>query len=239
MINWKLLILLLLPTTLLSQVKTYHLSYDSLPTLGEISLPKSLDSAKESDHFVIHNAINTPTNKVRFKANYDSSSVNFYITVVDTVLTIKQQKHDSKIFATDDCVEIFIDFDGDGKNYLELGVNPNEVYYDYKIICPKPLCGYWDSEPSYNLDSINIKGTSFVTTLNDIIVESGYGIFISLPYSSLLDFSEYGFSKPIKGTKWRVNIFNINQEEKAYNAWSSTKSFGFHQPQFFGEFIFD
>lgn len=235
-----LVITLFLPVFLFGQIKTYHLQFDSTKSFGDIHIPLALNEAPDSENFVIHDSIEKPTNKVSFKANWDKDAINFYISVLDTTLVIQQTQRDSKIFATDDCVEIFIDFDGDGKNYLELGVNPNKVYYDYKINCPKKVCGYWDNDPDWNLDSIFLQKSSFVTTTaEDEYIESGYALFISIPFSALNGFNNFGYSPPSKGTIWRVNVFNINQETKAFNAWSPSHSFGFHQPDYFGKFIFE
>ena len=54
------------------------------------------------------------------------------------------KKKDSKIYETDDLVEIFIDPDGDGKNYLEIGVNAFSTHYDMLVKCISPECGGWN-----------------------------------------------------------------------------------------------
>jgi len=162
---------------------------------------------------------------------YDSINIYIEFIVQDSLIESHQTKRDSKIFNTDDCVEIFLDFDGDGKNYLEFGANPNGVFYDYHIICPKPVCGKWDSNPDFNLNSVSVK-----TTINrDSLVK--YSIILKIEELQFLPNS--GFTMPQKGTIWKANFFNINPSQKAYNSWSPTKSFGFHQPEFFGKLIFE
>ena len=132
----KLLTFSLLFSTLISlgQNKSYEINF-----ISKFDSTSFINSCRDSDDFVIHNTNDSLTNKVNFKMGWDSLTLFIDFTVLDSVWETSQTKHDSPIFKTDDCVEIFIDFDGDGKNYLELGINPNGVYYDYKIAFFHPV----------------------------------------------------------------------------------------------------
>lgn len=237
--KWLTIIFIFLTLAGFNQNKVYEAEFDTLGIRNGAYSPIFLGKVNQSENFVIHNTGDS-TNQVFFKAIWDSTGVYFNILVNDSTLEIEQTKHDSPIFKTDDCVEIFIDFDGDGKNYLELGINPNGVYYDYKIICPPSVCGTWENEPNFNLDSINIQAAKhyWEFTHGGPNGYSGYEVDVFIPFTSLDIFSKDGYSFPKNGTSWRFNVYNINPTTKAYNTWSPTKSFGFHQPKYFGELIF-
>ena len=234
-----LLFLLLITQMGFAQINSYTLKFDSIGNKNQLEIPLVLNEAEFTSDFVIHNTGDS-TNKSNVRASWDSTGVYFYFTTNDSTLEIHQTDQDAQIFQTDDCFEIFLDFDGDGKEYLELGINPKGTYYDYWISCPATICGHWESNPNFNLDSIQI-----IPFINHYSTNHGgphgiygYEILVYIPFNSLEPFSKFGYTKPVKGTKWRANFFNINPTKKAYNAWSPTKSFGFHQPEYFGELIF-
>lgn len=203
-----------------AQKKSYNINY--------IKAPHLLDSIEYSTPFVIHNTNDTNTNLAQFKMAWDSLNLYVKFNVEDSIIESYQIEHDSHIFKTDDCIELFLDFNGDGKNYLELGVNPRGVYYDYLINTDSQS----GSGNNPDLDLKKVKITA------DIQKRTGYTVKIIIPFSSLKPLKNKGYSYPINETIWKGNLFNINPTIKAYNAWSATKTFGFHQPDFFGKFVF-
>lgn len=215
-----------------TQNKSYTVGYR-----GSSELPFS--NTSYSSPFVKHDTGGELRNNIRFKMSYDSLNLYLAYHVTDSIIEANQTQHDSPIYKTDDCVELFLDFDGDGKNYLELGINPNGVYYDYLINCNKAKCGKWESDPQFNLDSILISTiikSDDSDNHEDLILS--YSIYVTIPFKSLENLRKYGYAKPSAGTVWKANLFCINPTLKQFNSWAPTKSFGFHQPDFFGELIF-
>lgn len=189
------------------------------------------DSIKNSSLFVNHQTGDTSLNSTIFKSTYDSTAVYFYFEVKDQkVITTNNAKRDDQIFNTDDCVELFIDFDGDGKNYLEIGINPNGVFYDYHIVCPHSVCGYWENDASLNLKNTAVK--SFQTA-------NGYKLEIAISYRDLSYYKSYGFTKPNPASIWRANFYNINKPIQQLNSWSVIGQYGFHHPTQFGVLTFE
>ncbi len=217
----------------LTQNKSYTVGYS-------VSSELPFTNTNYSSPFVKHDTGDQINNNIVFKMSYDSLNLYLAYYVSDSIIEANQTQHDSPIYKTDDCVELFLDFDGDGKNYLELGINPNGVYYDYLIYCNKAKCGKWESDPNYSLDSISISTIikSDDSDNNEDLILS-YSVYVTIPFKSLENLRKYGYATPSTGTVWKANLFCINPTLKQFNSWSPTKSFGFHQPDFFGEVIFN
>lgn len=183
--------------------------------------------------FVIHNSGEKATQNTMVSLSWNDENLYIAYKVVDSKIMGFNQKKDSQIFNTDDLVEIFIDPDGDGKNYLEIGVNAFSSNYDMLIKCISPDCGGWKT--ALNFDIIGLETVSKLTA-------DGYSTEIKIPFSSLEKIENGNFSKPKIGTKWRANTFRIDYgnttEYLALQPYKS-KVFGFHQPKEFAvlEFV--
>jgi hypothetical protein len=157
----------------------------------------------------------------------------------------------------EEVVEVFLDPDGDGKNYAELEVSPNNVVVD--LLIPQPRSGAgaairWD-----------IAGLQTAVSRH----AAGWIAEIAIPWQSLAAAGVRAAPKP--GDRWRVGLYRIKRpggpakadqiaalladlqsaspeqkvgiEEKLkqlrandeYSAWSPTRpERGFHDPERFG-----
>lgn len=182
--------------------------------------------------FVIHNSAEKATQNTMVSLSWNDENLYIAYKVADSKIIGSNQKKDSSIFNTDDLVEIFIDPDGDGKNYLEIGVNAFSTNYDMLIKCISPDCGGWNT--ALNIDIIGLETVSKINA-------EGFCTEIKIPFSSLEKIENGNFSKPKKGVKWKGNTFRIDYgnttEYLALQAYKS-KNFGFHQPKEFAVFEF-
>ena len=133
----------------------------------------------------------------------------------------------------EEVVEVFLDPDGDGRNYAELEVSPNNVVVDLLLAHPRaPL----EESLRWDIDGLR---TAVSQT------ESGWIAEIAIPWRSL---AATGVTAPPKvGDTWRAGVYRIKRPgggtQKAddeYSAWSLTRpERGFHDPERFGylEFI--
>lgn len=182
--------------------------------------------------FMIHNSGEKATQNTFVSLSWNDE--NFYIAYncTDSAIIGKPQKKDSQIFYTDDLVEIFLDPDGDGQNYVEIGVNAFSTNYDLLLKCISPECGGWKTSIDFN-----ISGMETVSKINP----EGYTVEIKIPFSSLEKIKNGNFIKPKIGTKWKANTFRIDYgntiEYLALQPYKSSK-FGFHQPAEFAIFEF-
>lgn len=185
-----------------------------------------------SDPFVIHNsgAKAAQKNVVSFSWNEDYLYIAYRSEDSKIVGSIKEK--DSPIYNSDDLVEIFMDADGDGQNYVEIGVNAFSTNYDMLIQCVSPNCGGWKTQTNFTI--IGMETVSKITA-------EGFCTEIKIPFSSLESIENGNFSKPKIGTKWKGNAFRIDYgnttEYLALQAYK-TRKFGFHKPKEFADFEF-
>lgn len=182
--------------------------------------------------FVIHNSGEKALQNTYVSFLWDDENLYIAYNCTDSNIIGKPQTKDAQIFYTDDLVEIFIDPDGDGQNYVEIGVNAFSTNYDLLLRCISPECGGWKTEIDFN-----IKGMETVSNINS----EGYTVEIKIPFTSLEKIKNANFSKPKTGTKWKANVFRIDYgkmiEYQALQPYKSAK-FGFHQPEEFAVFEF-
>jgi hypothetical protein len=182
--------------------------------------------------FVIHNSGAKATQNTFVSLSWNDENLYIAYRSEDSKIVGSQQKTDSQIFSTDDLVEIFIDPDGDGQNYAEIGVNAFSTHYDMLVKCISPACGGWKT--AMDFDILGMEAVSKITP-------EGYCTEIKIPFSSLETIKNGNFSKPKTGTKWRGNTFRIDYgnttEYLALQPYKSSK-FGFHQPEEFAVFEF-
>ncbi len=168
-----------------------------------------------------------------------------------------RMKNRDEFLWQEEVVEVFLDPDGDGQNYAELEVSPNNVVVDLKIPSPKSLAGE-------NVRT-DIPGLRSAVTRH----QAGWIAEIAIPWSGL---SFSGVSGPPKlDERWRAGLYRIerpggpvkadqiaklvteqrtatNDQKPAidkrlvelrandeYSAWSVTHpERGFHDPERFG-----
>ncbi len=137
-----------------------------------------------------------------------------------------------------DCVEIMIDPDGDGKNYFEIQVAPTGVSFDTRYDSrrkPQPF-GHvaWSSQ-------IDARVAAHSDKPSDRPVEKGYVAEIGVPWEALTPRGGPPASKPNVGDEWRINFFvmDIRKDGAMRTAsWSPPLENDFHVPERFGRLTF-
>lgn len=182
--------------------------------------------------FVIHDSGNKASQNTFVSLSWNDQNLYIAYRSTDSKIVGTPQKKDSQIFNTDDLVEFFIDPDGDGQNYVEIGVNAFSSNYDLLLKCISPLCGGWNT--AMNFDISGLETVSKITS-------EGFNTEIKIPFSSLKTIKNGNFTPPKAGTKWRGNAFRIDYgnatEYLALQHYKSLK-YGFHQPEEFAVFEF-
>lgn len=181
---------------------------------------------------VIHNSGNKAIQNTMVSLSWNDDNLFIAYNSVDSKIIGSNQQKDSPIFNTDDLVEIFVDADGDGRNYVEIGVNAFSTNYDMLLKCISTDCGGWKTSMAFDIEGL--EAVSKITT-------EGFSTEIKIPFSSLEKIQNGNFKRPIPGTKWKGNTFRIDYGNTTeYLALQSYKSmkFGFHQPQEFAIFEF-
>lgn len=163
-------------------------------TIEKITIDGDLSDWKTpfSGPFVIHNSGEKATQNTLVSLSWNEENLYIAYRSADSKIIGKAQNKDSQIFSTDDLVEIFIDPDGDGQNYIEIGVNTYSSNYDMLLKCISKICGGWNTTMSFDISGLETESK---------ITAEGFDTEIKIPFSSLETIKNGNFTKPIAGTK--------------------------------------
>jgi hypothetical protein len=157
------------------------------------------------------------------------------VDVDDALLRASHTERDDHLWEQD-CVELMIDPDGDGKNYFEIQVSPRGVVFDTRYDArrvPQPF-GHtdWDSQ-------VRI-GVSARGNLDDKAADAGYAVEMAIPWQA---FSLDGkpLEAPAIGDQWRANLYvmDLGDDRQQAAAWSPLGIGDFHVPSRFGILAFE
>jgi Carbohydrate family 9 binding domain-like len=215
--------------------KTDISHYTVMRTLGPIKVDGVFDepswrAAKSTGAFRANDGSGTATSRVEAKMLWDDSNLYFAFECDDTDLAATMTKRDEHLWE-EEVVEIFIDPDGDEKNYIELEVNPLGAFIDLFVLTPVVPIPY----ESYNIPAkwaVKVDGT----VQNSSDRDRGWNVELAIPLGEAVTAPN---RPPKDGDKWRLNLYRIERRPKEqYIAWSPTLKPSFHTPSRFGEVTF-
>ncbi len=141
----------------------------------------------------------------------------------------------------EEVAEVFIDPDGDGKQYIEIEVNPLGAVMDLVMNRSFAEGGTADFEWTFSglLVGIGVEGT-----LNDRSDSDAFWFCeLGIPFEELA-FSAPDMSfPPNDGDEWRLNLYRYEYDRTGdyhneLSAWSPTDNRGFHAPDKFSRITF-
>ena len=123
--------------------------------------------------------------------------------------------HDQIVFHDND-FEIFIDPDGDTREYYEIEINALNTIFDLLLVRT-----YIDGGPArhdWNLEGL--RSAVFIDgTLNDPRdTDTGWSVELALPWSSLAKFAHRP-APPRSGDTWRMNFSRVQWRHRIVNGW--------------------
>ncbi len=134
---------------------------------------------------------------------------------------------------TQEVVEVFLDPDGDGRDYPELEVSPHNVVVD--LLIPEPPSGGTDPSVAARWDIAGLR-----TAVGKH--SPGWTVEIAIPWGALADAGVR--NAPNYGDVWRVGLYRIERPggegselDPEFQAWSVTSK-SFHEPARFGRVEF-
>jgi hypothetical protein len=211
-----------------SQIILIHKTSDNLIVDGNLSDWKTPFLGP----FVVHNSGVKATQQTFVSLSWNDKNLYIAYRSEDSKIIGYSQEKDAPIYKTDDLVELFLDPDGNGQNYVEIGVNAFSTNYELLIQCISPACGGWKTSTTFTVLGME--------TVSKITAE-GFCTEIKIPFSSLEKIENGNFIKPTIGSKWKGNAFRIDYgntiEYLALQPYNTQKS-GFHQPKEFAVFKF-
>ena len=174
---------------------------------------------------LIHNPAQRP--KFPTEATIVWDDVNLYVAFActDSEPWGTMKNRDDRLWE-EEVVEIFLDPDGDGQNYAELEVSPNNVVVD--LLIPRPKSDV-NEALRWDIDGLQ---TAVGRHAGGWIAE------MAIPWKSLAATGAAG--APKAGDQWRAGLYRIKRPRgqtnaDEYSAWSITRAeLGFHDPERFG-----
>ena len=170
--------------------------------------------------------------EARVRVAYDDQALYVAFRVEDTDLQATYEDHDAHLWE-EDCVEVFLDPDGDGRNYGEIQVSPRGVTFDTHYRSrrvPQPI-GIVDWESGVEA-AVHLRGT-----LNDSEVDEGYDVEMRIPFAS---FPGGAVERPTAARPWRMNFYVMNKGARGMQAaaFSPVLVPDFHVPDRFAQVTF-
>lgn len=145
-------------------------------------------------------------------------------------------EHDSIIYRDND-FEVFLDPDGDGKNYFEIEVNAFNTVFD--LMLDKPYRSGGNFFTQWNCPGLKT-AVRCAGTLNDATdKDSGWTVEMAIPRKALTQ----NFDNPLQAGKcWRVNFSRVQWLKKGGPeenwVWSPTGKIDMHMPDRWGYVVF-
>ena len=164
---------------------------------------------------------------------WDDANLYIAFECTDPDIFGRQAGRDSELWE-EEVVEVYVDPEGDGKDYLEFEVNPRNAVIDLKIASADQVKHYkrwreWNSQGWKT--AVQVDGT--LDDRED--TDRGWTVEMAIPLADLAPV------RPKLGASWRLQLYRIDRskplgEKPMFAAWSATDTF--HKPTRFGRLVF-
>ena len=143
---------------------------------------------------------------------------------------------DEHLYSYDPDLEVFIDPDGDGENYMEFGMNALNCVYDFLLYKPYDRGG--PRSIAWNWEGLQC-GVQVDGTLNaPWVTDRGWSAVIAFDYESMKTHAPGTHFPPRNGDVWRVNLSRlVRDRERTWGkdwTWSCVGIYSMHVPEMYG-----
>jgi cellulose/xylan binding protein with CBM9 domain len=168
-----------------------------------------------------------PVGKAIAKLTWDDQFLYVFVAITDTDVWSEYKHHDDPMWKQD-CIELFIDADGNRRGYIELQVNPNNATFDkwYATTRAQPGDESWDSGMQ---TQVKLRGT---TEPGD--ADQGWDVELAIPWPAMRGRDEAMAVRlpPQVGDRWRLNLVRVDVKSGDKNpqasSWNRISSADFH-----------
>ncbi len=151
-----------------------------------------------------YDAVDWPTHA---KMLWDDEYFYFAFTCVDGDMWAIYDREDDRLWE-EEVVEVFIDPDGDGRDYLELEVSPTNTVVDLLIYSVEPE---FRSSVEWDIAGLKTAVQTYGTVNDNSDVDQGWSVEIAIPWSAMAS-DIPGGQRPTPGTDWRLNLYRIERK---------------------------
>ncbi len=159
-----------------------------------------------------------PAGKATAKLTWDATSLYVHVNIADTDVFSEYTQQDDPLWKQD-CVELFIDADGNKRGYVELQVNPNNATFDSWFAQGRAAKGdeAWDSQM---VTAVKVRGTAAVAGDAD----QGWEVEIAIPWAAIQggDPAMGVRLPPQVGDRWRMNLVRVDRRSGGANPAASS-----------------
>lgn len=185
-------------------------------------------TAAASSDFVTADGSPEPLGKASARMTWDEQNLYLFVSVIDTDVYSQYTKHDDTLWKQD-CVEMFIDANGDRRGYVELQVNPNNATFDsfFRGTRAEPGDPSWDSQM---ITAVKMRGTPDKAGDTD----QGWDVEIAIPLEAVKgrDMSMNVSLPPKVGDRWKLNVVRVDYRSGGGNpsvvSWNRIGYSDFH-----------
>lgn len=158
-----------------------------------------------------------PAWETRAKILWDDENVYFYIELKEPGIWASITQHDLSVFQ-DNAFEMFIDPDGDTRNYVEFQINAYATVWD--LFLPKPYRNGGQSLSSWDIKGLK-KAVRIDGTINDASdTDHAWYIELGIPVASL---GGRRGARLRAGTVWRMNFSRVEWDTEMKDGKYSRK----------------
>jgi hypothetical protein len=175
-------------------------------TIDGIANEPGWSTAATSSELVTGDGSPDPVGRAIARMTWDEQNLYVYVSVTDTDVFSQFKQHDEPLWKGD-CVELFIDADGNRTGYVELQVNPNNATFDSFFASTRAQPGdeKWDANL---VTAVKVRGTADKSGDAD----QGWDVEIAIPLAAVKGKHDtMGVQLPPQvGDRWRLNVVRVD-----------------------------
>jgi hypothetical protein len=187
-------------------------------TIDGVASDPGWASAVTSPELVTAEGSPEPAGKAIARMTWDDDYLYVFVQVTDTDVFSPYKQKDDPLWKAD-CVELFIDADGNKRGYVELQVNPNNATFDSWFAGTRAQPGdeAWDSGM---ITAVNMRGTA--DRGGD--ADQGWDVEIAIPLAAVKGRDEAMAVRlpPEVGDRWRLNVVRVDHRSSGGNPSASS-----------------
>ena len=239
----KLLLLLSLALACASGPKTAPRTYSAPKAIGPISIDGVLAeadwaNAPLSEAFADIRGVDyepAPVKQTHMKMLWDDDFLYIAGIIEEDNVTGSLTERDAIIYHDND-FEVFIDPDGDGRNYFEIEVNALGTVMD--LLMDRPYTEGGTFIMPWDVQGLQV-AVSVDGTLNDASPDRGWTVEMAIPFAALM----VGFNNPKDLQDWHINFSRVEWLKEGGPeenwVWAPTGVVDMHQPSRWGVLHFN
>jgi hypothetical protein len=169
-----------------------------------------------------------PVGRAQAKLSWDDEFLYLLVRIEDSDVASPFRLQDDPLWKAD-CIEVFIDADGNRRQYIELQVNPHNAQFDSYFATTRAQAG----NPAFDAgmrSQVRVHGTT--EQRGDI--DTGWDVEIAIPWQAVkgLDPAMSVRLPPRPGDRFRLNVVRVDQpataKHPAVSSWNRITYADFH-----------